>query len=96
MDRTNEDFSVHAGELKQALIVALSAISNHLWNSFNQFSAEIRKMQQAWMKVQKIQELDECPMWTDPLRLPAMLPTLPMKNQVMNRKPLRAVARSSC
>ncbi|SLJ92734.1 hypothetical protein SAMN06272722_1011128 [Paenibacillus sp. RU5A] len=95
--KENESFDAVSNELKQSLKTALTAAADALWDAFNRFGAAIREMQKIWLRVQESQELNEHDVKRiKPLKMPRIPASLPLKHQVINRKPVLAVARSRC
>jgi hypothetical protein len=95
--KENETFEALSNELKQSIKTTLKAAADALWDAINRFGAAIREMQQLWLRVQESQELNEHDVKRiKPLKMPRIPSCLPLKHQVINRKPVLAVARSRC
>ncbi|UPK45756.1 hypothetical protein [Paenibacillus pabuli] len=88
MDRINDRLKYMFAKMRQAFI--------RLSEDFAAMANAIRKRQEVIDLLELIEPYDEQPPKTKPLRLLDQPKALPIKHQVMNRKPLRAVARSSC
>lgn len=99
MNRIDERFSSVSEAQRQYIMSIIHRFSDGLRevvNAFINFSLEAQRFVELAKQFNEFNEPDEDTFETKPLRLPASLPALPMKHQVLNRKPLRAVARSSC
>ncbi|MGF6356151.1 hypothetical protein ABIE27_004066 [Paenibacillus sp. 4624] len=99
MNRTDERFSLVSEAQLQSIMSIINRFSDELReviNAFINFSLDTQRFVDLAEQFKELNELGEDPFETEPLQLPASLPALPMKHQVLNRKPMRAVARSSC
>lgn len=95
--KENETFDAVSNELKQSLKIAITAAADALRDHMKRLGTAIREMISLWEYVQEYQELNEHDVKRiKPLQLPRNPVMLPLKHQVINRKPVLAVARSRC
>lgn len=95
--KENETFYAVSNELKQSLKITLTAATDALRDAMKLLGAAIREMINLWEEVQESPELNEYDVKRiKPLKLPKIPLSLPLKHQVINRKPVLQVARSRC
>ncbi|WP_091014804.1 MULTISPECIES: hypothetical protein [Paenibacillus] len=95
--KENETFEAVSNELKQSLKITLTAAADALRDAMKRLGTALREMINRWEEVQESQELNEHSVKRiKPLKMPRIPASLPLKHQVINRKPVLAVARSRC
>lgn len=95
--KENETFEAAIKEMKQSLKITLTAVTDALRDHMKRLGAAIREMISLWESVQESQDLNEHDVKRiKPLKMPRIPASLPLKHQVINRKPVLAVARSRC
>ncbi|MDT9720468.1 hypothetical protein QVE09_16235 [Paenibacillus sp. ClWae2A] len=88
MDRINDRHKHMFAKMRQAFV--------RLSESFANFANAIQEHQGVVEMLELIEQYDEQPAKTKPLRLRDLPRALPMRHQVLNRKPVLQVARSRC
>ena len=85
---------------KDAIVIFINQLSERLQDAVNSimssFASQSEAFAKMWQQIQEFREMDEQLVKTKPLRLRDLPRALPMRHQVLNRKPVLQVARSRC
>ncbi|MGP3782343.1 MULTISPECIES: hypothetical protein [unclassified Paenibacillus] len=102
MDRIRllADWNLMTDQQKVAVLDFINQLSKRLQDAvisvMNSFAANNEVFAKMWEQIQEFRQTEEQPVKKKPLRLRDLPKTLPMRHQVLNRKPVLQVARSRC